>query len=80
MTKLDWLLVTSIWLVICGVGFMAGVYMAYYIDVASSKAPDVWATERAELEVKPNYGYQTDQYTPIQPAEGWQTISTIEEL
>lgn len=57
--------------------FWVGAYTAFYLDEAEQKLPNVWGTT---LEVKPNYGYQTDQYTPIQPAEDWQTLSTIEKL
>lgn len=95
MTKQDWLVVTIGWLIVCGVGFTVGVLMAYYTDVLASKTPDVWVKERTELsqviednnlpikgvlQVEPNYGYQTPQEFDEQPAEGWQTLSTIEEL
>ena len=53
--------------------------MYWFMSITVSSI-DVWEPERTELEVKPNYGYQTDQYTPIQPAEDWQTISTLKEL
>lgn len=57
-------------------GFWLGVLLAYQSDVLEQKLPSVWSTMQDnnlpingdKLQVKPNYGYQTDQYTPIQPA------------
>lgn len=68
----------SLQIVLIGVilicGFWTGALLAYQLDVIESKLPNIWTTAQetnlpvGQLEVKDNYGYQTDQYTPIQPA------------
>jgi len=64
-------------LALATIGFFAGIFIAYQLDVMESKLPNIWTTMEEtnlpingdELEVKPNYGYQTDQISPLEVDE-----------
>lgn len=78
-----WVATFLAWAALAVVGFLLGIGLAALLDEADSKLPNIWTAEAElvevmdqnnlpingdQLQVKPNYGYQTDQYTPIQPA------------
>ena len=67
MTKNDFIGVIVAWLMIVIVAFGVG-----FTIVLWAERQNIWVVEVEDgtttLEVKPNTGLQTDQYTPIQPA------------
>jgi hypothetical protein len=67
MTKSDFIGVIVVWLMIVIVSFGVG-----FSIVIWAERQNIWVVEVEDgtttLEVKPNTGLQTDQYTPIQPA------------